>query len=272
MMLYRHIATAVLALALLFSPIRADLERLLAPLAQPQTAQPETPRQPRATPVADTARAPAQAPQVISGVQLLMELHSLVRSHYNLEGELRLMPIRRLQDWTLPAGGYLLEIVSAPPRLTPSLSLRLRLTPSEGAPRDWILALRVEHWVEAWVSPQRLPSAQSLERADLTTERVNAFLHPFPLVPAHEDLSTFETRRALRAAQPLYWRDLKPRPLVRKGQRVEAFAQEGALLITLPALALEEGHKGDFIRVRNLNSRRELQAQVTHEQRVRVLF
>ncbi|MEY2878490.1 MAG: hypothetical protein RLZZ15_870, partial [Verrucomicrobiota bacterium] len=70
----------------------------------------------------------------------------------------------------------------------------------------------------------------------------------------------------------LTWHDLARRPLVKKGEVVEVSAQEGRLVVTLKALALENGAQGDTVTVRNPESQRKFAAVVVDENRVQVRF
>ena len=70
----------------------------------------------------------------------------------------------------------------------------------------------------------------------------------------------------------LTWRDITRRPLVRKGNLVEVSAGDGQLLITMKALAMENGAQGDTVTVRNPVSRKDFAAMVVDENRVQVRF
>jgi flagella basal body P-ring formation protein FlgA len=74
------------------------------------------------------------------------------------------------------------------------------------------------------------------------------------------------------AGRPLGRREAAGRPLIRKGQFVEAVAQHGAMSISMKALALENGAAGDLIRLRNVESRKDFNAQVLNENKVQVRF
>ena len=66
--------------------------------------------------------------------------------------------------------------------------------------------------------------------------------------------------RDVPADRLLTWHDIARRPLVRKGEMVESTATEGKLYVTMKALALENGARGDLITVRNLESRKDISA------------
>jgi flagella basal body P-ring formation protein FlgA len=74
------------------------------------------------------------------------------------------------------------------------------------------------------------------------------------------------------AGRVLTWRDVVRRALVRKGALVEVAAIDGALTVTLKALAMQSGAAGDLVMVRNLESKKDITAQVVAENRVQVRF
>jgi flagella basal body P-ring formation protein FlgA len=76
----------------------------------------------------------------------------------------------------------------------------------------------------------------------------------------------------VQAGRVLTWRDISRRPLVRKGDTVEVSAVDGALTITMKAVAMENGAQGDTVTIRNPDSRRDFSAQVVDENRVQVRF
>jgi flagella basal body P-ring formation protein FlgA len=67
-------------------------------------------------------------------------------------------------------------------------------------------------------------------------------------------------------------RDVVEKPVIRKNQIVEVVANRGALTITMKAQALESGAVKALIRMRNLDSKREFNAQVIDETRANVVF
>lgn len=77
-------------------------------------------------------------------------------------------------------------------------------------------------------------------------------------------LSGMEVLRAIRAGEPLRQSDLKPALLVRRGERViMTVGSPGSFQISVAAEALQDGHLGDQVRLRNTESGRTLSAVVT---------
>ena len=65
---------------------------------------------------------------------------------------------------------------------------------------------------------------------------------------------------------------LSRRALVRKGEVIDVTATDGALSITMKALAMENGSAGETVRVRNIESKKEFPVLVVADARAQVRF
>jgi flagella basal body P-ring formation protein FlgA len=92
------------------------------------------------------------------------------------------------------------------------------------------------------------------------------------VLPASAGDSSFIFSRGIGAGRTLTWRDIVRRPLVKKGELVEVSASSGSLLVTMKALAMESGARGETISVRNPESQKNFAAIVVDEKRVQVRF
>lgn len=72
----------------------------------------------------------------------------------------------------------------------------------------------------------------------------------------------YQTVRSIREGSPILLRDVRRQPLILRRDIVTAILDNGALQISVKALAEEEGYKGDIIRVTNLRSNKEFYARV----------
>jgi flagella basal body P-ring formation protein FlgA len=126
-------------------------------------------------------------------------------------------------------------------------------------------------WRDVWVARQPLVTGAVFDPAELETRRVDLFRERDALPTVVGD-RTYVLMRAVSPGRVLSWRDIARRPLVRKGNLVEVSAGDGQLLITMKALAMENGAQGDTVTVRNPESRKEFAAMVIDENRVQVRF
>jgi flagella basal body P-ring formation protein FlgA len=203
--------------------------------------------------------------------QFLAALNRDLSAHFNLTGELTL---ELLRPWTPPARtavSWQVAVTEYPAVAAGSMLVRCRVLADGVVAGEFNLVLRASLWRDAWVARAPQALGATFDAAQLETRRVDLFRERDAL-PADVGDSSFIFTRALTASRLLNWRDISRRPLVRKGEIVEVAATEGTLLITLKGLAMENGAQGDTVTVRNLESKRDIHAQVVAENRVQVRF
>ena len=61
---------------------------------------------------------------------------------------------------------------------------------------------------------------------------------------------------------------MRLRPVLHRGQIVEALVRDGTLTVSLKVEVLENGLPGQIVRVRNVQSRREFRGKVQNEQTI----
>jgi flagella basal body P-ring formation protein FlgA len=149
--------------------------------------------------------------------------------------------------------------------------VRCRVLADGIAAADSTIVLRAALWRDVWVARQPLIRGATFNPTELETRRVDLFRERDAL-PAVVGDRSFSLARGVNAGRVLTWRDITRRPLVRKGDLVEVSAGDGMLLITMKALAMENGAEGDTVTVRNPVSRKDFAAMVVDENRVQVRF
>lgn len=201
----------------------------------------------------------------------LATLSALLVDRYHAVGELRLA-------WQRPPAADAprdadLELVNAPAVLAPQILVLVRAREASGRVTDHSLLLRAVLLRDAWVLRQPaaiggplLPGALESRRVDALRERDALVLDPAAAPPE------LDFARAVPAGRVLVWRDVVRRPLVRRGRPVDVVATDGALVVSLRALALHDAARGESVRVRNPDSKREFVAVVTDESRASVRF
>ena len=203
--------------------------------------------------------------------QFVADLARDLSAHFNLEGDLQLELIR---PWTSPrhaAESWNLELLEYPAAPSSSMLVRCRVLADGASVAEFSLVLRAMLWRDVWVARQPLTNGATFDPALLETRRIDLFRERDALPAAVGDRS-YTMVRAVNAGRLLTWHDIARRPLVRKGNLVEVSAAEGQLLITMKAVAMENGTQGDTITVRNPESRKDFAALVVDENRVQVRF
>lgn len=95
---------------------------------------------------------------------------------------------------------------------------------------------------------------------------------PRDVVRDVSEIEGLRAKRSLRKDHPVRNSQLESIPLVERGDRVQIVLQAGALQINATGKAREAGALGEWIRVVNVDSKRELSGRVDAEGRVHVSF
>jgi len=203
--------------------------------------------------------------------QALAALSQQLVEHFNLVGDLQLELSRPWVEPAPAAAPVTLTIAEFPAQPASSLLLRVRLE-SAGAPLGEIaVLLRLQLVRDAWVTRQPANRGDAFDPAALDVRRID-FLREHDVLPADAADRDFTFARSVATGRVLTWRDVARRALVRKGDLVEVAAIDGPLTVTLKALAMQSGAAGDLVMVRNLESKKDITAQVVAENRVQVRF
>ncbi|MGC4072516.1 MAG: flagellar basal body P-ring formation chaperone FlgA [Nibricoccus sp.] len=198
-------------------------------------------------------------------IAVLADVASQLLSHFRADGELQLETVRPLQ-LAASATPLPVEVIEFPAALAPSMITRVRVGTVEHT-----LVLRAQLSREVWVT--RTPTVRdgSFDAGELDTRRVDV-LRERDAVPTAETCADYTFNRPVPANRILTWRDISRRALVRKGQIIEVAAVDGALSITMKALAMENGAAGETVKVRNLDSKKEFNALVVADARAQIRF
>ena len=196
---------------------------------------------------------------------VLTDVASQLATHFRADGELQLETIRPLQ---LPASPtpLLVEVIEFPATLASSMITRVRVGAVEHT-----LVLRAQLSRDVWVTRTPTVREASFDASELDTRRVDV-LRERDAVPAAESCADYTFNRPVPASRILTWRDISRRALVRKGQIIEVAAIDGALSITMKALAMENGAAGETVKLRNLDSKKEFNALVVADSRAQIRF
>jgi flagella basal body P-ring formation protein FlgA len=124
--------------------------------------------------------------------------------------------------------------------------------------------------VDVAVTARDLPRGSVLAEADLAYKPMPAARATDSIARSIADIVGMETRRALRAGEPVRNIDIRRHALVAKGATVTMLFEADGLTLTFVGRALTDGAEGDVITVLNPSSYRQVQAIVTAPGTVRV--
>ena len=263
------LCVSALALVLVGSSASAQLDRLVAPVASiveaPQAAAPRG--------VVVPEKEAPRDPLLFTGSDLLQEIKTQIADRFSLKGELVLEFSRPWAAIKLPASDAVVTVTDFPREgMTSSLLVRCKVVSGGVTVGEWQVSLRAHLWQQVWVATVGLDRGQALEDSMVTEQKVDVLLNRNALLTVENNPSLYEVVQSVSAGSPLTKRQVTEKPIIRKNQIVEVTANRGAIAINMKAQALENGAAKALIKMRNLDSRREFNAQVVDETHVNVLF
>ena len=204
---------------------------------------------------------------------ILTALQDEVIAHFHLEGELQLYPSERLEKSEVPDANWYVELVAPyPTALNSRMALRYRFTNGLEAQETQLVTVRAEWWRDAIIALRQMRPGELDGESHTQIKRVNWLLYRGDLVEAETPLNSLALNSLWRSNEPLRWSQVKARPMVESGAVVDVVASEGTLKITMRGVATESGNAGDLIKVRNLQSQKEIQGVISNANTVLVVF
>jgi len=214
------------------------------------------------------------SPVVFDRAALLGALTRDLAAHYSVSDELELDLVR---PWVSPvsakaaAQDVTVAVLEYAPAPASDMLVRVRYLQGDTTLREDTLVLQARLWRDVLIAKLPLERGAPVALDTLSTRRSDA-LRERDALPTSVLGQDFVYTQPLPAGRLLTWRDVVKRALVHRGQLIEVTAVDGALQITMQALAMQDGGRGDTVRVRNLESKREFTGQVTADNRVQVSF
>ena len=196
---------------------------------------------------------------------------ALQREQVHDRGELELRFTRPWAPITVPDQPLTARILELPTAgVTPNFILRfeLRAEKERDPLGNWQVTLQARIWRDILVARSSLSRGRLLREADLGTERRDILLLRDALPSAELAESNLELVENLAPGAPLLARSVHARPVIRRGKLLDAVIEDGPLMISVKAEAMEDGLPGQIIRVRNSKSKREFHGKVQDESTV----
>ena len=201
--------------------------------------------------------------------QMLTE--TLQRDFVKDRGELELRFTRPWSALTVSNELISLKIIELPTAgVSATFIVRFELATATHSLGTWQMPVTAHIWGDVLVAHSPLRRGQLLADADITKERRDLLALRDAVITDAADGAQYELAEGVMVGNPLYERDVKLRTLVRRGQAVEAVIHDGALAVSMKVEVLEDGVLGQQVRVRNLQSKRELRGKVRDEKTVLV--
>jgi flagella basal body P-ring formation protein FlgA len=154
--------------------------------------------------------------------------------------------------------------------ITSTAVLRFELRAGRQLVGAWQLPVQARLWRAVVVAETALQRGQLLSDAPVTHVRRDVLMLREPLYELPATATAYELTESVPVGATLTPRALRLKPVVYRGQTVNAIMHDTALTISLKVEVMKEGVPGQLVRVRNLQSRRELRGKVQDEQTIAI--
>jgi flagella basal body P-ring formation protein FlgA len=135
--------------------------------------------------------------------------------------------------------------------------------------KNMTLSVDLEALAPVAIAADDLPRGTILNPEDLRMVTMDLATLRNPCLDAQE-LVGKKLRRLVRMGAPFIRSGLETPPMVKRGEMVTITASKGTLTVTARGLAQENGGEDDTIRVKNINSQKEIFCRVTAPSSVEV--
>jgi flagella basal body P-ring formation protein FlgA len=174
------------------------------------------------------------------------------------------------------------------PLLVPDEPLTVRITevPTAGLNPDFLAGfelwngperiarcqevLQARIWRQIPVAHSRLERGQLLRDADVTMERRDLLTQRDVVLAIPAENDSLELAESVAVGMPVPNRAVRPRPLIKRGQMIDAIFEDGDLKISLKVESLQDGALGQTVRVLNPKTHRELYGKVQNEESISI--
>jgi flagella basal body P-ring formation protein FlgA len=203
--------------------------------------------------------------------ELLVE--TLQRDFVKDRGDLELRFNRAWNPLVVPDEALSIKVTEMPTSgVSPNFICRFELIAGNEVVGTYQQPLAGKVWKEIFVARSNLTRGQSLRDADIGLEKRDVLNNRDYLTSLPLEDPYVEFRENVPAGTQITARTLRLRTLIKRGRMVDAIARDEGLTISVKAEALEDGVPGQFVRVRNVRSKREFKGKVQDEQTVLVSF
>ena len=196
---------------------------------------------------------------------------TLQKEYVKSQGELELHLTRSGPKPQVPDEPLTLKVAEMPATgVSPTFVVTFELWDGKERLGNWQASLQAAVWRDIPVAHSTLPRGQSLKDADVTMERSDVLIVRDAFLNFPTTDGSLELTESIPAGRPVLNRLVRIRPLVLRGQMVEAVFQDGSLGISLMVETLEDGTLGQTVRVRNPKTKHELHGKVENEKTIRI--
>jgi flagella basal body P-ring formation protein FlgA len=215
-----------------------------------------------------------RASQLIQEENLLRRYTSYIASELKgRQTDFRVSRFRVIGNGHLPEGDIRIELSNqADGRLMGHVSLNAIVRVNGKIERRVVLSGWIDRFEKVVCTLRQLERHSLVTENDLCTARRNIAKLPANVAKSMANVVGKRMKRAVKAGTVLLANMVEEPPLIEKGDRVTVVAQSPCLIVTVPGIAQGKGSAGDYIRIRNSMSKKDIVGCIIDASTVRVKF
>ena len=179
-------------------------------------------------------------------------------------GELQIEPARPLPS--IPAlanNDWELKVTQTPINWPCSyVSIRFQIVSDNKSVGEWPAYFKAKLIKPVWIVRNAAKKDDTLDTLDLALEKRDIIDNKMVLWNGTDPSSKLSLLQPISPGTLLYERCVRSTPVIRRGQIVTALFEIQSLNVQLKVEVLDDGAPGDFVRVRNRDSRKEFRGKV----------
>jgi len=180
-------------------------------------------------------------------------------------------PYTKEDSFVLPAGKVRVDVLPAVKNIIGSRHFTVVYRVDGRTVKSVTVRGKLAVKADVVVAQQPLKRGSLISTADVSLAHMDVARIREPIFDLNDVVGKLVARN-LRVGQPVELRSVETPPLVHKGSFVKLVARRGGMMLTAVGIALEDGGKGQVIRVQNNSSKKVVMAQVVGPDLVEVEF
>lgn len=229
-------------------------------LAQPSRAQESQQQQ--------GANATNECKSFFINEQMVVDFLTKALQRQYCEGKSEL-ELRLSRPWTAlktVSSNGVFKLIEGPGRqLSPTMMVKFEWQSDKESLGPFQVVVYAKLWKEIIIAARPLTRGTVLNRNDIDYSKRDIFQLREWLDDLPSNYNDIELVENVPQGQPIYPRSIRIKPIIKRGQLVEAHHIDGPMTVSLKVEALEDGAPGQVIKIKNPQTRRELLGKVQND-------
>ncbi|MGB9601626.1 MAG: flagellar basal body P-ring formation chaperone FlgA [Verrucomicrobiia bacterium] len=179
------------------------------------------------------------------------------------------LELRLSRPWTMlktVSSNGVFKLIEGPGRqLSPTMMVKFEWRSDKESLGPFQVVVYAKLWKEVIIAARPLTRGTVLNKSDVDFSKRDIFQMREWLEDLPSNYNDVELVENIPQGQPIYPRSIRMKPIIKRGQLVEAHHVDGPMTISLKVEALEDGAPGQVIKIKNPQTRRELLGKVQND-------